>query len=276
MDSGSGAPPTSQFTPAAPPPPFDHYEAALHRLAAAAEPSSAFDPSRLPQHRQQTTLDFNGQREGSPRLFAPVDSHDLYAPAASNYQTYTTTATTLQAPPEDYVHPALRRLSLVTASSNYSPHRNSNPLATFDQFLPSTTLTAEAQPQRPTSLGVARDSFKRLLRQSTEIASQNIQMEIETRLRDENGTTPKPRLSDEANGNVARTRKKSGFAKLVNSMLGSPKPTISAPMNPVHITRVGYDHQTGQFTVRLQKQDCAATPVFYLVGVNNINADLNK
>lgn len=233
-------------SPAAHPPPLDHYEDALHRLAAAAVTPSNYEPSRLPrQHHHQTTLDSNGPREASLRPAAPVNHHYLYAPLGIQHHAYTTTP---QSPPEDHLHPTLRRLSLVTASSSYSPHRISNPLATFDQFLPVTTLTAEAPPQRPTSLGVARDSFKRLLRQSTEIAPQN--MEMETRPRDENVTiTSKPRLSDEANGNVVRTRKKSGFAKLVNSMLGSPKPMISAPMNPVHITRVGYDHETGQFTV---------------------------
>lgn len=58
------------------------------------------------------------------------------------------------------------------------------------------------------------------------------------------------RNSDE--GNTTKTRKKSGFSNFVNSMLGSPRNIkISAPENPVHVTHVGYDNQTGQFTVRL-------------------------
>lgn len=56
------------------------------------------------------------------------------------------------------------------------------------------------------------------------------------------------RNSDE--GNTTKTRKKSGFSNFVNSMLGSPRNIkISAPENPVHVTHVGYDNQTGQFTV---------------------------
>ncbi|KAL2441182.1 Serine/threonine-protein kinase ste20 [Exophiala dermatitidis] len=44
-------------------------------------------------------------------------------------------------------------------------------------------------------------------------------------------------------------RKKSGFSTFVNNMLGSPRTIkISAPENPLHITHVGYDNQTGQFT----------------------------
>ncbi|CAN8098157.1 unnamed protein product [Discula destructiva] len=44
-------------------------------------------------------------------------------------------------------------------------------------------------------------------------------------------------------------RKKSGFSGFMTSLVGSPKkPTISAPENPVHVTHVGYDSSTGQFT----------------------------
>ncbi|KAK3350132.1 hypothetical protein B0T25DRAFT_570713 [Lasiosphaeria hispida] len=46
-------------------------------------------------------------------------------------------------------------------------------------------------------------------------------------------------------------RKKSGFSGFMNSLslVGSPKkPLISAPENPVHVTHVGYDNTTGQFT----------------------------
>lgn len=47
-------------------------------------------------------------------------------------------------------------------------------------------------------------------------------------------------------------RKKSGFSGFMTSLVGSPKkPTISAPENPVHVTHVGYDSATGQFTVRV-------------------------
>lgn len=46
-----------------------------------------------------------------------------------------------------------------------------------------------------------------------------------------------------------RSRKKSGFSKFMNSMLGSPKFTIGAPENPVHLTHVGVDNETGLYTV---------------------------
>lgn len=44
-------------------------------------------------------------------------------------------------------------------------------------------------------------------------------------------------------------RKKTGISSFMSSLVGSPKkPLISAPENPVHVTHVGYDSQTGQFT----------------------------
>lgn len=60
------------------------------------------------------------------------------------------------------------------------------------------------------------------------------------------------RYSDDGdNGPPPRTgrSKKASFSSFVNSMLGSPRNIkISAPENPVHVTHVGYDNQTGQFT----------------------------
>jgi p21-activated kinase 1 len=59
--------------------------------------------------------------------------------------------------------------------------------------------------------------------------------------------SPRPesskRLSDEL-----KAKKKSGFS--ISSLFKSPgRPTISAPENPVHITHVGVDNRTGEFTV---------------------------
>lgn len=60
---------------------------------------------------------------------------------------------------------------------------------------------------------------------------------------------PTSRLSDEAKENKM-LKKKSGFSKFMNELVGSPRrPAISAPENPVHVTHVGYDQETGEFTV---------------------------
>ncbi|KAI9826551.1 MAG: signal transducing kinase of the PAK [Thelocarpon impressellum] len=59
--------------------------------------------------------------------------------------------------------------------------------------------------------------------------------------------------SDESRESKASTllRKKSGFSSLMHSMRGSPRRiNISEPVNPIHVTHVGFDNETGQFTVR--------------------------
>ncbi|KAK3381388.1 hypothetical protein B0H63DRAFT_202275 [Podospora didyma] len=67
----------------------------------------------------------------------------------------------------------------------------------------------------------------------------------------QDGSAPPKRFSDEAKESRMPSvlRKKSGFSGFMNSLVGSPKkPLISAPENPVHVTHVGYDSSTGQFT----------------------------
>ena len=60
--------------------------------------------------------------------------------------------------------------------------------------------------------------------------------------------TPK-RYSDEAR-NTAPWKKKSSFSSFMTTVLGSPRNVkISNPENPVHVTHVGFDNETGQFTV---------------------------
>lgn len=60
------------------------------------------------------------------------------------------------------------------------------------------------------------------------------------------------RYSDEAGKVSTPWKKKSGISSFIGSVLGSPRSNsvkISAPENPVHVTHVGFDNETGQFTV---------------------------
>ena len=60
--------------------------------------------------------------------------------------------------------------------------------------------------------------------------------------------TPK-RYSDEAKS-AAPWKKKGSFSSFMTTVLGSPRNVkISNPENPVHVTHVGFDNETGQFTV---------------------------
>lgn len=67
------------------------------------------------------------------------------------------------------------------------------------------------------------------------------------------------RFSEDGSGRDFKSavlRKKSGLSGFVNSLVGSQKkPAISAPENPVHLTHVGYDSSTGQFTVCWTRPD---------------------
>lgn len=70
--------------------------------------------------------------------------------------------------------------------------------------------------------------------------------------RSENEKSPNTKRASDgvggAKGHGGRS-KKASFSSFVNNMLGAPRGVkISAPENPVHVTHVGYDNQTGQFT----------------------------
>jgi len=70
----------------------------------------------------------------------------------------------------------------------------------------------------------------------------------------ENQLISPKRYSDESKEpKSGMIRKKSGFSGFMNQIgIGSPRGVkISAPENPVHVTHVGYDQDTGQFTVCL-------------------------
>lgn len=96
--------------------------------------------------------------------------------------------------------------------------------------------------QRPASLSQAKTTGHSL---SPELA-QSFQAATGRRMEDIRGA--RQRYSDEVRENKV-LKKKSGFSSFFN--LSSPrKPTISAPENPVHVTHVGYDQETGEFTVR--------------------------
>lgn len=88
------------------------------------------------------------------------------------------------------------------------------------------------------------------LRQSQSVAALGRKMERVTppRMGNDSGTkSPRQRYSDEAR---PEGKKKGLFSSLVNGLSNSPRrPTISTPSNPMHVTHVSIDNETGQFTV---------------------------
>ena len=76
---------------------------------------------------------------------------------------------------------------------------------------------------------------------------------------DESGTSASFRKSSRW------STKKKGLPGFIDSVLGSPrKIEISAPENPIHLTHVGYDNETGQFTVRSPPTCTARDAVAFL------------
>lgn len=140
--------------------------------------------------------------------------------------------------------------------------RNSDDLigAPFDargmlNALDSTRADQPASAQRPPFLQSYKTSpdpaTTPTLRQSGSFATSNPHMDRPSPItRGEMVSVPtSKRYSDDGSGSRFGFRKKTGLSSLMNSMLGSPRSIkISAPENPVHVTHVGYDNETGQFT----------------------------
>ena len=108
--------------------------------------------------------------------------------------------------------------------------------------------TATAQPHD--NRRRLRKSTSFLLGTSSTMNNQNLR-QIDRPL-----VSPRNRLSDESGDSLKPGRKKSGISTFVKGVFGSPagsgsskKPEISSPENPVHLTHVGVDNQTGQYTV---------------------------
>ncbi|KAI9926773.1 hypothetical protein ASPWEDRAFT_177217 [Aspergillus wentii DTO 134E9] len=139
----------------------------------------------------------------------------------------------------------LSALEETTAESDRQSDRQSQRLSFRQSFKPPPTLRAPHT--SPDTRG---------LRQSASFTALQNRMDNLFPSRTENDRTPNTnRYSDEGNGSNpkpssgSRRNKKSSFSSFVNSMLPSPRGIkISAPENPVHVTHVGYDNQTGQFT----------------------------
>ncbi|KAK4111378.1 Pkinase-domain-containing protein [Canariomyces notabilis] len=143
---------------------------------------------------------------------------------------------------------ALKTRTQSSDSSNYSSNHSSNRSSTL-------TPPRSAVPQSPD----ANDGTQAMghsppppLRQSASFPATDLPIlnEKPGTSKMEASTAPK-RYSDETKESKIPSvlRKKSGFSGFMNSLVGSPKkPLISAPENPVHVTHVGYDSSTGQFT----------------------------
>ena len=212
------------------------------------------DSLYTPQARQSVT-----EKTSSELIGAPFDS----AAVLSNFNPTSPLGPPQQSrPPPSQPQPQPQQTAPSPPSIANSPPQQQNltaqftPAQTFEQILKHQPAPLQQQPSKRTSITQALASPR--LRQSASFYGPvNRQMETATPPRSDRSDTggtqsPRQRYSDEANGSGgAKLRKKSGISNVLDKFLSSPrKPQISAPENPVHVTHVGYNEETGEFTVR--------------------------
>ncbi|RDW75228.1 putative STE20 [Coleophoma cylindrospora] len=146
-----------------------------------------------------------------------------------------------------------RRLSQKTSAELIGPPFDGSGI--LNQFDSSKASGYQNSLRRPPPPALSYTSPGRItsppLRQSASFsAGDKMSEKIAPRVSENQLISPK-RYSDESKEpKSGMLRKKSGFSGFMNSIgVGSPRNVkISAPENPVHVTHVGYDNQTGQFT----------------------------
>ena len=132
------------------------------------------------------------------------------------------------------------------------PEDNSSSKTLVNARSPSSQYSPRRPPLPPSYTSPDPRMLTPSLRQSASFSIGDRGVDLTPPRADNALTISSKRYSDEANGGKTRWRKKSGISGFVNSVLGSPRNVkIGAPENPIHMIHVGYDNETGQFTVRL-------------------------
>jgi len=135
-----------------------------------------------------------------------------------------------------------------------APFDGSGILNQFDSSKASGYQNSLRRPPPPPLSHTSSDNFMQSppLRQSQSFSAGDKMNEKTPPRVSENQLISPKRYSDESKEpKPGMIRKKSGFSGFMSSIgVGSPRGVkISAPENPVHVTHVGYDSHTGQFTV---------------------------
>lgn len=227
--------------------------AATHLLrrhpSASGSPSSAATISNDRETREhQRTLSSASSKSPSPNLPAVKYSSQSHQEGYSNRYPYSPRQSLGEKSSEEVIS------SPSDTSDTVSP-LDSTKASSYQNSLRRSGQNSMSQMSSNTAI------MSPYLRQSASFSVGDRSKDPTSPLLDSGSTTPK-RYSDEGK-NVAPWKKKSGFSSFMNSVLGSPRNVkISAPENPVHVTHVGFDNVTGQFTVRIHNSDhlIAITP----------------
>ncbi|EMC99514.1 hypothetical protein BAUCODRAFT_571593 [Baudoinia panamericana UAMH 10762] len=184
---------------------------------AAGQNSRAYGANRQPRLSvtEKTSSDLLGQRFDSAAVISSFDAVP-YSP---------------DPPPAQF--------QATSSASSHGQSLSSGPASSHSPL-----STSSTQPREGNSLAPANPA----VRLSQSLAATGRKMEdIPPARSDLSGLrSPRQRYSDEAKESKA-LKKKSGLSGFFN--LSTPRrPAISAPENPVHVTHVGYDQETGRFT----------------------------
>jgi p21-activated kinase 1 len=179
-------------------------------------------------------------------------------------------------PPSSAATGALRRSqSLLHEQSNNNSPRHNYPIAAQFSYLPSASVGAPfntssveaalnnaAAPRRPSPPQHAKTYTSEQYQPPRLKAPTLRQSASFTALARKMDTPPSGTKSPRSNrysddGDAAKKRlsgggkKKGAFSSFMSNLVSSPRrPTISTPTNPMHVTHVSIDNETGEFTVR--------------------------
>ncbi|MCJ1351063.1 MAG: signal transducing kinase of the PAK [Icmadophila ericetorum] len=236
--------------------------------------NSGISPSRSLRSQNSGTLRRNPSAPTTYPQPSPSSSRDHHQHQRTN-SNYTSSTSSLEKPSPNHSSPEFGSQGYSGAFNDTSPRysnpnrRSSNEKSSdevnnqnFDSFSGTTMNTLDSKVpgyhnslRRPPPPQLAHTSpdprmLTTPLRQSASFSTGDRPLEI-TPTRSDTGfsSTSSKRLSGEESGGKGRWRKKSSISSFMNSVLGSPRNVkISNPVDPVHVTHVGYDNETGQFT----------------------------
>ena len=211
----------------------------LHRQPSSSQsPASSHDSHRrTPSHHTSSSSSLDrSPNTPSGSQFGNPTSLDAYSEAYSNRHRFSARQSLDEKSPDEFsAHPGtLTQLDSTKASGYQNSLRRPGPP-------PLSYTTPNAKMISPS------------LRQSASFSIGDRSINNGTPPDSDTGTSTSKRYSDEAR-NSTPWKKKSGISSFIGSVLGSPRSNsvkISAPENPVHVTHVGFDNETGQFTVCL-------------------------
>ena len=186
-------------------------------------------------------------------LYARID-HDSISPDPSSHHTVATphfhASSYAESAQGNHFYNPSAAVAQPSDTDYYPPQPLQSPAAptTFDQIIPD--IPHANRPVLPNHSYT--DHVRRLttprLRQSASFAVGPSMHNTVTPPKPDSGTnSPRNRLSDD--GRMMKKRSVFGF---MNNVIPSPrKLTVSHPINPVHVTHVGFDQETGSYTVGL-------------------------